>query len=79
VPTGDLVPKLRWANIGRFYHWGTKQYDFSRPKVPVHDHVASICKKAVRTINWSAVFDGSEGSWPEGDAGWGAWTDGYGK
>jgi alkylated DNA repair protein alkB family protein 1 len=48
IPAFELVKKLRWANIGWYYHWGTKQYDFSRVKVPVDEQVAWLCKEAVR-------------------------------
>ena len=33
----SLIPKLRWANIGWFYHWGTKHYDFTRGKIEVSE------------------------------------------
>jgi hypothetical protein len=79
VPAHELVRKLRWANVGWFYHWGEKQYDFSRPKVPVHDRVAVICKQAIRGVDWAKVFDGGEGAWPEGEVGWSTWADDYGR
>jgi alkylated DNA repair protein alkB family protein 1 len=48
IPAFELVKKLRWASIGWYYHWGTKQYDFSQVKVPVDEQVTWICKEAVR-------------------------------
>jgi hypothetical protein len=78
MPAFELVKKLRWANIGWYYHWGTKQYDFSQAKVPVDEHVAWLCKEVARGIDWEDVFDGSEGPWPDGDGGWKEWDDEYG-
>jgi len=51
-----LLPKLRWANVGWFYHWGTKQYDFTRGKVDVAPELKSLCQSIVRAVDWSRVF-----------------------
>ncbi|KAL5490381.1 hypothetical protein ACEPAI_5214 [Sanghuangporus weigelae] len=53
----ELLPKLRWANIGWFYDWGTKEYEFSRGKPDVREPIRSICKEIVRIVDWNAVFD----------------------
>ncbi|TCD65619.1 hypothetical protein EIP91_002424 [Steccherinum ochraceum] len=72
-----LLPKLRWANIGWFYHWGTKHYDFSRGKIPVSDVYKDVCKRAVSSVPWSEVFgdDWREDEWGEDD--WTTWNDSY--
>lgn len=80
----DLLPKLRWANIGWFYHWGTKHYDFSRGKVEIKEPVRSLCKEIVRSINWNDVFalgvsTDSEGDWGEGGPTWNDWRTDYGR
>ncbi|KAI5124529.1 hypothetical protein M0805_003053 [Coniferiporia weirii] len=67
----ELLPRLRWANIGWFYHWGTKQYDFARGKVEVGEPVKSICRDVVRSVDWSGVFGDDGASAPEARAGWG--------
>jgi alkylated DNA repair protein alkB family protein 1 len=51
-----LLPKLRWANIGWFYHWGTKQYDFTRGKIDVAPEIKSLCQTIVRAVDWRRVF-----------------------
>jgi alkylated DNA repair protein alkB family protein 1 len=79
VSARGLIKKLRWANIGWYYHWGTKQYDFTRPKVLVDGQVSQYCKRAVKGVDWAKVFDGSEGVWPEDDKGWQDWVETYGK
>lgn len=52
----NLLPKLRWANIGWFYHWGTKQYDFTRGKIDVAPEIKSLCQSIVRAVDWRHVF-----------------------
>jgi alkylated DNA repair protein alkB family protein 1 len=71
-----LLPKLRWANIGWFYHWGTKQYDFTRGKIDVAPNIKSLCQSIVRAVDWRRVFgdlhlenDGED---------WEAWPEAYG-
>lgn len=54
-----LLPKLRWANIGWFYHWGIKQYDFSRGKEEVDANIKSICKKAIKSVDWHELYKDS--------------------
>ncbi|THU99303.1 hypothetical protein K435DRAFT_751863, partial [Dendrothele bispora CBS 962.96] len=73
-----LLPKLRWANIGWFYHWGTKQYDFSKGKIKVHDKILDVCKQAVRAVDWKQVF-GNENvlDWGDGGAEWMGWHETY--
>ena len=82
-PASALLPKLRWANVGWFYHWGTKQYDFAREQVPVDDALRRLCTAAVRGVPWAKVFaDGVEGApgvkeW-EGES-WEMWHEEYGR
>ena len=51
-----LLSKLRWANIGWFYHWGTKQYDFTRGKIDVAPELKSLCQTIVRAVDWRRVY-----------------------
>jgi alkylated DNA repair protein alkB family protein 1 len=76
-----LLAKLRWANIGWFYHWGTKQYDFVRGAQPVGARVREICREAVGAVPWDLVFgnDAHDGDgWGEGGADWARWDATYG-
>ncbi|KAK7043620.1 hypothetical protein VNI00_008231 [Paramarasmius palmivorus] len=74
----DLLPKLRWTNIGWFYHWGTKQYDFTRGKVEVHSLIKDICQDVVKSIDWEAVYSDDTSEWgTQGD--WRTWNESYGK
>ena len=74
------MPKLRWANIGWFYHWGTKQYDFTKGKQPVSDAYRIVCKDAVESVHWDEVFrrEDVEG-WGEEGPDWHTWRDSYGE
>jgi hypothetical protein len=76
----DLIRKLRWANIGWFYHWGTKQYDFTKGKVEVDARIKEVCQSAVQAINWDDIFIGSrEEQWKENSEDWRTWNETYGK
>ncbi|KAI1788490.1 hypothetical protein LXA43DRAFT_1025374 [Ganoderma leucocontextum] len=80
VPISTLVPKLRWANIGWYYHWGTKQYDFSRGPGEIASLVRGVCKSAVRRIPWEMVFGDSidsETGWGEAGPEWTKWNETY--
>lgn len=88
----ELLPKLRWANIGWSYHWGTKQYDFAKGKGEVAGIIKTICQDVVKALNWKEVF-GDTGTWPlrpslesedstsEGDhdVDWDTWDRAYGQ
>ena len=80
LPTSAIMPKLRWANIGWFYHWGTKQYDFTKGKQPVSDAYRIVCKDAVESVHWDEVFrrEDVEG-WGEEGPDWHTWRDSYGE
>jgi len=72
----NLLPKLRWANIGWFYHWGTKQYDFFRGKIDVAPEIKSLCQSIVRAVNWRRVFGDLH---LENDVeDWETWSETYG-
>ena len=75
----SLIPKLRWANVGWFYHWGTKHYDFTRGKIEVSEVYKDVCKRAVRAVPWGEVFDRGrqENEW--GDDDWSLWNESYGE
>ncbi|TRM57550.1 hypothetical protein BD626DRAFT_411772 [Schizophyllum amplum] len=77
VPTSTLLHKLRWANLGWFYHWGTKQYDFAKGPDAIDPRVRTLCRDAVHSVDWSEVFDGCEGDWGEEGADWKTWSDTY--
>ncbi|KAI6103561.1 hypothetical protein F5141DRAFT_1189872 [Pisolithus sp. B1] len=72
----ELVPKLRWANIGWSYHWGTKQYDFSKGKGHIDSRLRDLCRSAVSSVPWDKVFgeDTLEG-WDDDD--WKTWNETY--
>ena len=72
-----LISKLRWANIGWSYHWGSKQYDFTKGKGRIDDETRNVCKRAVRSVNWKEVFGQSDQEgW--GDEHWRTWQETYG-
>ena len=76
TPPSKLLPKLRWANIGWSYHWGTKQYDFARGKIDVVPEIKSLCQSIVRAVDWRRVFEGLH-FWNDAED-WEAWPETYG-
>ena len=80
-----LIRKLRWANIGWHYHWGTKQYDFSRGKIAIGPPIRSICKEIVQSIDWRDVFENAMQElagamdWGEDGPDWQEWRSNYGE
>ncbi|EIW60838.1 uncharacterized protein TRAVEDRAFT_36424 [Trametes versicolor FP-101664 SS1] len=85
VTISSLVPRLRWANIGWYYHWGTKQYDFTRGPGDISPLVRDLCKGVVESIPWERVFGDSEGQaegrgrsgWGEDGPDWMDWKETY--
>lgn len=73
-----LLPKLRWANIGWYYHWGSKQYDFARGKIEVSDTIQRVCKRVVGSVPWEEVFRGDENDWGDDGPEWKDWHQTYG-
>ncbi|KAF9453192.1 hypothetical protein P691DRAFT_695142 [Macrolepiota fuliginosa MF-IS2] len=76
VPSA-LLYKLRWANIGWFYHWGSKQYDFTKGKGYIDPNLREICRNAVAAVDWDRVFTGTEDQWPNGIPEWKDWDNTY--
>ncbi|KAI0928030.1 hypothetical protein AcV5_005724 [Taiwanofungus camphoratus] len=75
-----LVPKLRWANIGWSYHWGSKQYDFRKGKGTISNEIRDACKRAVGMVPWEDVFgpDSKEsGDWGDEGPDWDSWKETY--
>lgn len=77
IPCTNLIYKLRWTNIGWFYHWGTKQYDFARGKAQVDPSLRNLCRQAVSAVDWSDVFSSDSGDWGETGEDWSSWHDTY--
>lgn len=76
----SLIPKLRWANIGWYYHWGNKQYDFTRGKIPVSSIFEDVCTRAVKAVPWNDVFNGvsqDDSEWGD-EPRWNSWAESYG-
>lgn len=74
-----LVYKLRWANLGYSYHWGSKSYDFTRPKTAYPENLQNTCKRIVASVNWRDVWDETkEEDWGEAGPDWEQWTQTYG-
>lgn len=80
-PLSSLVHKLRWSNIGYFYHWGTKSYQFDRELTPIPSYIQQICKECVSSVNWSDVWrDGADmkaGRWDTEYPDWSEWPKTY--
>ncbi|KAJ7452508.1 hypothetical protein B0H11DRAFT_2176658 [Mycena galericulata] len=73
-----LIRKLRWANIGWYYHWGTKQYDFTKGKGKVDNALADVCQKAVNAVDWDQVYGPLDTSdWGEAGPEWKTWSQNY--
>jgi alkylated DNA repair protein alkB family protein 1 len=82
LSAAELLPRLRWANIGWSYHWGAKQYDFAREVQPVGDPFRKVCVEVVRSICWHDVFGlphaESLDDWGDGGPDWRSWEKTYG-
>ncbi|KAG6820612.1 hypothetical protein H0H93_014528 [Arthromyces matolae] len=70
----DLVLRLRWANIGWFYHWGTKQYDFAKGQGHIDSRLRELCREAVTAVDWKQVYGNYSSDWTE----WATWNESYG-
>lgn len=80
APCSALIRKLRWANIGWYYHWGSKQYDFTKGKATIDPKIRNVCKNIVDSISWEDVFDvPSDLNWGDEDPDWHSWPDLYGN
>ncbi|KAF7304783.1 hypothetical protein MKEN_01192400 [Mycena kentingensis (nom. inval.)] len=78
APASKLVPKLRWANIGWHYHWGSKQYDFSKGKGTIDPILADVCHRAVQSVDWTQIYGPEDGlDWGNEGPDWQAWGQSY--
>ncbi|KAF9005595.1 hypothetical protein BDQ17DRAFT_1240252 [Cyathus striatus] len=77
IPCSALLYKLRWANIGWFYHWGTKQYDFTKGKSVIDDVLRQVCRSAVAAVNWDIIYGGTDPQWGESGPEWKSWDATY--
>lgn len=79
----ELIPRLRWANIGWSYHWGTKLYDFTREVQAVGEPFRKVCIEVVRNISWHDVFGSPDAEsldgWGDDGPDWQAWEEMYGQ
>ncbi|KDR81555.1 hypothetical protein GALMADRAFT_89623 [Galerina marginata CBS 339.88] len=73
----SLLYKLRWANIGWFYHWGTKQYDFTKGRGIIDDELRTVCIDAVRSVDWGNVHGSHCADWGPGGPDWESWEQTY--
>ncbi|KAF8582644.1 hypothetical protein K439DRAFT_1413026 [Ramaria rubella] len=73
-----LLAKLRWANIGYYYHWGSKTYDFTKPKTDYPPGLRKVCKDIVASIDWRQVWDGvDDEDWGKEGPDWETWPTTY--
>ncbi|KAJ7709988.1 hypothetical protein B0H17DRAFT_1030105 [Mycena rosella] len=78
LPASALICKLRWANIGWYYHWGTKQYDFTKGKGKIDSVLADVCRDAVNAVDWDQVYGPDDMSdWGESGPEWKTWSTDY--
>ena len=83
LPLSAILPKLRWSNIGHFYHWGTKSYEFDRQYIPIPEDIRNICQDAVNSLKWEEVWkDGADhksGDWGADGPDWNDWHETFCK
>lgn len=79
LPLSAILLKLRWSNIGHFYHWGTKSYEFDREYIPIPEDIRNICQDAVNSLKWEEVWkDGADhksGDWGDDGPDWNDWHE----
>lgn len=82
LPISQIIPKLRWSNIGHFYHWGTKSYHFDPSYTPVPSDIHSLCQQAVKAVKWRDVWgngaDITAGAWETETPNWLTWEEEFG-
>ncbi|GAA6034827.1 hypothetical protein JCM8097_009318 [Rhodosporidiobolus ruineniae] len=76
VTVRELLPKLRWNNVGYHYNWTTKLYEFERGHVPLPPLILRCCRDIVRATPWDQVFDGREATSGEAEE-WRKWSEDY--
>ena len=83
LTAAELLPRLRWANIGWSYHWGAKQYDFAREVQPVSERFRSVCVEVVRSVHWDDIFGLPDAElldgWGDDGPDWQSWEETYGE
>lgn len=80
IHVSKLLTKLRWANVGYYYHWGAKAYDFTRPKSECPEFLKNMCQSIVASIDWKEVWnreDVPEEEWGKDGPDWGDWPESY--
>ncbi|GJJ12421.1 hypothetical protein Clacol_006663 [Clathrus columnatus] len=80
IHVSKLLTKLRWANIGYYYHWGSKSYDFTRPKSEYPEFLKSLCKDIVASIDWKGVWENAnvpQEDWGDEGPDWKSWPETY--
>ena len=77
TPASTLLPKLRWANIGLSYHWGSKSYDFGKNLAPFPGRLTDICKGVIEKIDWADVWRDIEVEWDSEEPHWNTWAQDY--
>lgn len=82
-PVSRLIYKMRWANLGRSYHWGSKSYDFSKKLAPFPKDIREYCLRAVRTVQWEDIWGDEDENvppeeWGEEGVNWQSWHGDYG-
>lgn len=81
IHVSKLLTKLRWANVGYYYHWGAKSYDFTRPKSDCPEFLKDMCQTIVASIDWKEVWnreDVPEEEWGKHGPDWELWPESYG-
>ncbi|GAA5860069.1 hypothetical protein JCM8547_003082 [Rhodosporidiobolus lusitaniae] len=76
VTVRELLPKLRWSNVGFHYNWTTKLYEFERGCVPLPPLVHRSCRDIIRATPWELVFPGETAN-EESKASWRSWKEDY--
>lgn len=76
----ELLPRLRWANLGHSYHWGSKSYDFSKQHPPLPQEVREICRSLVSGVDWDDLWSKRTEEVRAGlnEEDWRDWSDNYG-
>jgi alkylated DNA repair protein alkB homolog 1 len=81
LPLSSIIHKLRWSNIGHFYHWGTKSYQFDRQQVPIPPDIKTVCQRAVRAVPWEDIWrdgvDVAAGEWELPNPDYNQWHETY--
>ncbi|KZV88848.1 hypothetical protein EXIGLDRAFT_678500 [Exidia glandulosa HHB12029] len=78
VTASSLLPRLRWANIGYSYHWGSKSYDFSKGNGVFPERIAELCRQAVASVDWQEVWkDVNLDGWGNEGPDWPSWATDY--